>query len=210
MKNYKQDISKEEYAGFIQRSVAFAADYIIIGSYLAVLVAIGAAVNATLPAVTSTLFGGPISGEAMGFLLITLPVTLYFALSEASFRQASWGKQKKRLRVVDSNGSRLSYARAFERSILKFIPWELAHLCIWQVTFAGDTPSPVISAGFILVWFLVALNIVSMQISPTRQTLYDRLAGTLVVTGSFDRTTPVSDLDSSSGEISKDADRIPR
>ena len=41
-----------------------------------------------------------------------------------------------------------------------------------------------VSLGFILVWLLVGANVVSLAMSASRQTLYDRLAGTYVITAS--------------------------
>ncbi len=38
---------------------------------------------------------------AVDYLLITLPVSLYFALSETSSRQANWGKARMGLMVTD-------------------------------------------------------------------------------------------------------------
>ena len=67
------------------------------------------------------------------------------------------------------------------RTALKFVPWELAHACIWQITFAAGQPSPLISAGFALVWVLVGANLVSLLVSRKHQTLYDWLSDTVVV-----------------------------
>jgi uncharacterized RDD family membrane protein YckC len=169
------------HAGLWPRTLAFALDYLVIAAYLVVLVGLGLLAQQFAPSLTAALFGGPLSGEAAGFLLITLPVTLYFALSEASPRQATWGKQRRGLRVQTSGGVRLSLGRALGRTALKFVPWELAHACIWQITFAGPEPSPLITLGFALVWLLVGANALSVVLSPQRQALYDRLAGTVVV-----------------------------
>lgn len=166
--------------GLWDRSRAFAWDYLIVAAYLAMLVAGGAALGRYSPSVSSALFGDPIVGQLAGFLLITVPVTCYFALSEASARQATWGKVRMRLKVVDNQGRPLSTARSFGRTAVKFVPWELAHACIWQVNFAGDPSAPVYAIGFIAVWPLVGANIVSLLVSPAKQTLYDRLAGTVV------------------------------
>ena len=167
-------------AGLWIRVLAFALDYVLIAAYLAVLVLAGVWLRYSSPQVAQALFGGPISGEATGFLLITLPVTLYFALCEASVRQATWGKRRMGLEVTDLAGGHLSRQRSLGRSALKFVPWELAHACIWQIAFARDPSAPVYVVGFALVWLLVCANVVSLQVSPTRQTLYDRMVGTLV------------------------------
>jgi len=86
--------------------------------------------------------------------------------------------------VTDVAGRRLSILRSIGRTMLKFVPWELAHACIWQVTFARDSSSAIYILGFAIVWLLVGANVVSLLVSPTRQTLYDRVAGTVVVRGS--------------------------
>ncbi len=171
-------------AGLWVRSVAFGFDYVLIAAYLATLVAAGTLVNRLSQPLANALFGNPVSGEASGFLLITVPVSLYFALSEASLRQATWGKRRMGLEVTDLEGRRLSAARSFGRTILKFVPWELAHACIWQISFADDPRSPLYALGFAVVWLAVGANVASLLLSPARQTLYDRLARTLVVHGS--------------------------
>src|SRR5258708_35442100 len=86
-------------AGLWPRVLAFAVDYIVIAAYLVVLGAAGVATQALAPAVAAAVFGNPFAGELTGFALITLPVTLYFALAESSAQQATWGKPKLHLRV---------------------------------------------------------------------------------------------------------------
>lgn len=171
-------------AGLRVRALAFAFDYVVMAAYLAVLVAVGAIVSRMAHPIANALFGNPVSGQASGFLLITVPVTLYFALSEASPRRATWGKRRAGLQVTDLEGRRLSRVRSLGRTVLKFVPWELAHWCIWQISFAADPSSPVYTVGFAVVWLAVGANVFSLLVSSARQTLYDRLARTLVVRGS--------------------------
>jgi uncharacterized RDD family membrane protein YckC len=171
-------------AGLWPRVLAFAVDYLLISAYLVALVAIALVARVAAPGMVSILFGNPLSGELAGFVLITLPVTLYFALLESSAWQATWGKRRLGLRVTRTDGQRLSRGRALGRTALKFVPWELAHACIWQVSFAGPRSSPLIAAGFALVWLLVGSNLVSLLASRKHQTLYDWVSGTVVVVGS--------------------------
>ena len=168
-------------AGLRVRIAAFAFDYLVIAVYLILLTTLSLVVNWIFPDILGTLFGHPLSGQTTGFLVVTLPVTMYFTLLESSSWQATWGKRRKNLRVVSKNNGRLSRMRAFGRTLLKFIPWELSHACVWQIRFSAGAPSPVVAFGFALVWILIALNIASLLASPTRQTLYDRLAGSYVV-----------------------------
>ena len=171
------------YAGFWDRVFAFAYDYLAIALYLLVLIASSFAVNLVFPNIVPMFFDNPVSSQIAGLFMITLPVTFYFALLELSLWQATWGKRRQHLKVILTNGDRLTRTRAIGRTLLKFIPWELAHTCIWQISFSRQEPSPAIIAGFVLVWILVGANIVQLWISPANQTLYDRLAKTYVVKG---------------------------
>ena len=133
------------FAGLRLRVVAFVFDYIVIALYLIMVVIVGVAIRAGLPALSQTLFGNPLSGQTAGFFLITLPVSLYFALLESSTWQATWGKRRQHLQVIGPTGDQLSRSRALARTLLKFVPWELAHTCIWQISFATEEPSPLIT-----------------------------------------------------------------
>jgi hypothetical protein len=91
----------DSYAGLWARVLAFALDYLIIASYLVLVAAVGALVNLALPGLARMLFGSRVAGQTTGF-----------ALLESSAWQASWGKRRRGLRVVDARGGRLSRARA--------------------------------------------------------------------------------------------------
>jgi uncharacterized RDD family membrane protein YckC len=115
-----------------------------------------------------------------GFLLVTFPITMYFAIGESSTRQATWGKQRLGLKVADRIGDRIGFWRAFARTLLKFIPWELSHALIWEISFSAGSPSSFIRYGFVLVYALIGLNIASLTLTKSKQTLYDFLAGTFI------------------------------
>src|SRR5690242_14004509 len=95
------------------RLLAFALDYIIISIYLAVLVGVSLALARTAAGPGfRALFSDPNSAELTAFLLLVLPVLLYFAIFEASPWQATWGKRVMGLRVVTTTGARVGFARA--------------------------------------------------------------------------------------------------
>jgi len=169
----------QNYAGFWQRVKAFALDYTIILCYLAVLTLFFLLIN-SLSRITEWLFSDRIRAQLTGFFLITLPVSLYFALSESSNQRATWGKKRMGLVVTNSNGGRLNLWRSLARTFLKFIPWELSHTLIWQINFSPQSGSILINYGFILVYILIGLNIASLLMTKKHQTLYDLLAKTYV------------------------------
>lgn len=169
------------YAGLWTRILAFGFDYLPIAIYLVVMVMLGLVLGAAFPELQQVVFGNPVFGQIAGFFIVTVPISLYFVLFESSAWQATWGKRKRHLQVISADGARLSKKRSISRTVLKFIPWELAHTCIWQISFADQTTSPIITFGFILVWILVGANAISLLVSPGHQTLYDRLANTYVI-----------------------------
>ena len=129
-------------------------------------------------------FGNPVTGQLAGFCLVTLPVALYFALQESSSRHATWGKRRRRLIVVNMLGDGIGFAQALARALLKFVPWEMSHTFVIQAATAGRSgqdPPDWATAMLVLAWLLVLANLVSFFMSPGRQTLYDRIAGTMVL-----------------------------
>ena len=135
----------------LRRLAAFGIDYLLIAAYLGLLAAGSLAVLASpagkaVGAVWSTAW----SAEIAGFFLLTLPVILYFALSEASTTRGTLGKRVLHLRVQSTNGQPLRVPAALLRSAVKFLPWELAHFTIWHLVYAGPggpshgQPSPLV------------------------------------------------------------------
>lgn len=167
------------------RLLAFALDYIIISAYLGALVVVSVAIARTGAGPGfRALFSNPNSAELTAFLLLVLPVLLYFAVFESSRWQATWGKRVVGLGVVATAGAQVSFLRALWRNALKLIPWELTHACLWRIPgwpFAPATPPLWITVGLILVWVVVAVYIFSLVFSRTGQTLYDWLAGVRII-----------------------------
>jgi len=168
------------YAGFWQRVKAFALDYLIILGYLAAITLLFLIIN-RFSSGLQWLFASRIQAQVAVILLLTLPVALYFSISESSIRQATWGKQRLGLKVTDRNGNRISFWRSFARALLKFIPWEISHTLLWEIYFSQGSFSTFINYGYVLVYLLIGLNIASVVITRTKQSLYDLLSGTYVV-----------------------------
>src|SRR5690625_2899891 len=113
------------YAPITKRMLAFLIDYVMIALYAVVGVGTISVIfkNELEPFVTST----PLLGQLIGFVTLTLPVMLYFMLSEYSSRQATVGKKIARLRVATNNGTRITLLQVLIRTVVKFLPWEIAH-----------------------------------------------------------------------------------
>ena len=168
------------YAGFWKRAGAFALDYLIILLYLAAIALIGMFVNSLSGAVT-WLFSDRIRAQLSGLLLITLPVTVYFALSESSARRATWGIKNMGLQVTDTSGKRISIWRSLARTILKFLLWEISHTLVWTIVFSPENVPVWVNYGFVLVYAWIGLNLASLILTRKHQTVYDLIVRTNVL-----------------------------
>ena len=130
-----QILINNPYAGFIKRLKAFGFDFLLIVGYI-ILLAVGAMAVIKI----SGFFGlslrwpeNPLLADLLAFITLVLPVILYFSLQESSPKQATWGKNKTGLRVVNANGGTLTQRQAFVRSLIKMIPWQIAHTCLFHI-----------------------------------------------------------------------------
>ena len=175
-----------QYAGFAKRLKAFMIDYLIIFAYIVALAGVNYGIilsGGTLEEI-SPFFASLIVKDAIAFLTLILPVILYFTLQESSPKQATWGKRKVGIRVVNANGKTLTRLQAFVRSLVKFLPWQIAHTCLFHIPglpLAPVEPSSTVMAGFALVYLLVGIYITSVLISEKHCTPYDWVSGSYVI-----------------------------
>lgn len=172
-------------ATLFQRVLAFALDYLIICGYLILLGIVTSLVLAYVGwGALGGFFASPLRGDLLAFLTSVLPVALYFAATESSSRQASWGKRRRGLRVVSATEGRVSFPRALSRSLLKLLPWQLAHTCLFHIPgwpASPGTPPTWVMVGLVLVWVLVAVFAISVAATDRRVAIYDRLLGIRVL-----------------------------
>jgi uncharacterized RDD family membrane protein YckC len=165
----------EERAVAVRRLFAFAVDwFVVVPSVVVICGAVMIATGGKLPQP-----GSPWAGQAISFLTMTVPFTLYLAVCESSPMRASVGKRALGLVVSQETGGRLSFGSALLRNAIKFTPWEFGHFVAWQSFFSGEEglpawlwgPATIAFAG--PVWWLVA-------IIATGRAPYDRWASAWV------------------------------
>ncbi len=177
--------STNETPNFFRRIAAFALDYLLIAGYLVVL-AIVSSILAFGPLKDGwqVLKSSPELMDLVGFVTAILPVILYFTLLESSESGATWGKNRMGLRVVHMSGERLSRGRALMRSVVKFLPWQLGHTCLFHIPgWPMETQEPPVwvIGGLVLMWVVIGFYIMMLAVGPTRRTPYDWVAGSRVV-----------------------------
>ncbi|MFE7632240.1 RDD family protein [Kocuria sp. NPDC057446] len=117
-----------------QRVAALLLDNLVILGWMALL-AVGSLVPNALSGGDPDVLGvlGPVDAQAVFFLLLTLPAGLYLYFGESSSAQASSGKQRLGLMVRRIDGHRPSRGQVAIRTVVKLLPWEVAHTFVWQM-----------------------------------------------------------------------------
>ncbi|MDH4117080.1 MAG: RDD family protein [Acidimicrobiia bacterium] len=124
-------------------------------------------------------FASPTSADIFAFVTLVGPVVLTFAFQEASSRKATFGKRRLGLQVTDRSGRRLSLARSLTRSIVKFLPWQLAHTAV--IGLFDDSTNSMLIVAAIGAQALVLASVIAMAVDPYHRSFHDWLAGTRVV-----------------------------
>ncbi len=127
------------------------------------------------------LFRDGIQIELWILLSISLPAWLYFAFSEQSVHQATFGKRLFHLRVAHVTGSRIGFWRALLRTVVKLLPWELTHVALLIPVPMWWDPSPGLRVGLIVIYLLIGIYFGVMFSNRRRQSVHDLLANTVVV-----------------------------
>lgn len=130
------------------------------------------------------LFGvSPGNGPAIARTILwnfSIPAWLYFIASDASASGATIGKRLLGIKVVTVGDGRLNWRRAFLRTALKLLPWELVHIGAFALSTDMNQFRPVQMAGVGLANLLIVVYLVLAGRSRGQRSLHDYLAGTLV------------------------------
>ncbi|NHK29086.1 RDD family protein [Parvularcula flava] len=124
-----------------------------------------------------------IADKRIGYIIalstLTLPVVTLFAFNEAAPWRATPGKLLLGLRL-DYPGTP-SFARAFIRNLLKFLPWEVCHIGIWLIPGPIFVSEPTASSwAIIIAGEALALIWLASLFTPSGRTIHDRIAGLAV------------------------------
>lgn len=122
---------------------------------------------------------GPLALNLVALALVVLPVTVVLTVMECGRYEATPGKLKLGLRVrVDPTGERITWQRSLLRNLLKLgVPWSLGHMAGIAVAAGGGIDAQI---GAILSMAVPIAYLVTLFVGDGR-TIYDRLAGTMVI-----------------------------
>ena len=160
---------------FFRRLAAFGIDWVLISVWGGVVFAVVMLVTGGSPQKPP----GPWIAQGEAFLVMTLPVLIYFSWMESSRCEGTFGKRWLRLRVQRPDHSRVGIARSIARNGLKFLPWEMGHVVAQQAFYGGESGMP--------NWVLVPLAMSAigpiwwgLAILLTTRAPYDRWTDTAV------------------------------
>lgn len=157
---------------FLRRVAGYLIDYAIIAAYALGLAGVVIATGLEAP-------GTKLGGYLLSFATLTGPVVIVFAALEALWG-VSPGKAIVGLRVMYRDQTP-GFGRALARNVLKFLPWEIAHIGIWMTP---GQPFVVPPSMISLIVMNAALALVGTQaalIAVTGRGVHDRLPGLRVV-----------------------------
>jgi uncharacterized RDD family membrane protein YckC len=126
----------------------------------------------------------PTIGELIAFVTLTLPVILYFTLSENGKYAGTIGKRKFGLHVTSKSFTKASFWQLLIRNCIKFLPWELAHFFIFRLFYFASastiTPTWVLT-GLISSQLLAITYLLFLIFSENTRSIYELISQTRVV-----------------------------
>lgn len=173
---------ESDYAGFVLRGIAYLVDCAIAfvffaATQLLILVPLREALG-----IGEEWFYSGFNTQAYMLLTISLPIWLYFIVSEHSSWQGTLGKRMLKLTVVrDSSVGRIGLMQSLLRTGVKLLPWEIAHLTNNFPQPLMYAPEPGFRFGFALVGVLMGGYMAFVLLSKRKQGPHDLVAKTLVI-----------------------------
>ncbi len=172
---------------FLRRIAALLIDYALILGWMAIIAAVSAGIAVVTGGYADWLAWGTAVAQLLGFAVLVLPVGIYLFVTESSARQGTVGKRVMRMRVVAGDGSRAPVWRILVRTIVKLLPWEIAHFFVWHTVAAATGEGvfqPWLIAGLVVADLLPVAYVLTVLLEPQRRGPHDLVAGTRVVMAS--------------------------
>ena len=113
-------------------------------------------------------------------LILIFPVILYFIMTEAGKKHATFGKRKMKLHVASVDNG-LHIWQIIVRNLIKFLPWQAAHIMIFHGIVSGWKFGPELIVLMGLAYILPCVYISSICFNKNHRGLHDIIAGTIVV-----------------------------
>lgn len=168
---------------FLKRALAYIIDCIV--CYSVVMLVIQWAVLNNFReqlGITDSWFENSLNMELYVLITISLPVWIYFTLLDSNRFKGTFGKRFCKLTVYNDNTKdKIEVSKSFYRTLLKLLPWEVAHLGVIFPTPMYFAEEPSIRFLTILGGLLFLLYAISIFLFKKHQSIYDVVLNTSVV-----------------------------
>lgn len=174
--------AQERLAGVVPRGLAYLIDCTFVFAFYAITQLWVLTPLRDVIGLEYSWFASGLNTQLYTLVTISLPIWLYFAVFEQSAWQATPGKRLLKLRVIGTiEPASISFPTAFLRTLIKLLPWELAHI-------TNNLPEPIWFAenpefrfGFIGVGLLMGIYMAMVTFTKQHQGLHDLVAQTYVI-----------------------------
>ena len=170
------------FASIQRRVVSYSTELILLFAGVLVLQGVLLALRLN-PLVRGVLSGDGFSKGVYHLWLlgtVDLPLVLYYAGTLASSAQATLMMRWFGLRLERVDGGPVGYGRALLRTAVMLIPFEVNHVfLVWANTPQGVPTQLALQNA--VAGILILLYMVTAALSQRRQSIHDRVAGTVVV-----------------------------
>ena len=176
------DENKSDYARIFSRLIAYFIDCLFLFAGLLVWQAIIYFLNLN-PIVRLMNSGVQIPTWQLHlwvFLTASLPFLIYFAWTQSSKNQATFGMRLLKIKVTNLKNKRISFGTAILRSAILLIPFEINHAIMFHLAEFSSPPTLVYWIASVSVWILMIVYIVSIFTTKRSQSIHDLFTGTIV------------------------------
>lgn len=165
------------YATLKKRFLALLIDFLTIIGYAIVLLGINMFIYFVI------LDGIPNFSE-LGMNLISLilivPVVVYSIIMESGKRHGTLGKRKLKIKVASSKSQPIRIYQIILRNVIKFLPWQLAHMVIFH-GFAVNWQLTPFWMGLLILTDVLPLIWIIFLFRKDHRGIHDLIANTVVV-----------------------------
>ena len=126
----------------------------------------------------------PVIRQLIGFATLTLPVILYFTLSENGKYHGTIGKRIIGLQIMSKSLTKASIKQLLLRNCIKFLPWELAHFFIYWLFYFNSLSKTIpywVLTGLVASQGLALIYLLCILFNKSNQSIYELLSRTIVV-----------------------------
>jgi uncharacterized RDD family membrane protein YckC len=130
--------------------------------------------------ITDLWFQSSVNMQIYVLTSISIPVWIYFAYFDSEKSKGTFGKRIFNLEVQDNKNQKISFLKSLLRTIIKLLPWEIAHIGVIFPSPLYYENEPAVRLLTYVGLFLFAIYVISIWTDSKKRAIYDKVVGTIV------------------------------